>query len=1026
MRTLHLSFHDDMPHVWGELSDAQPKRRTSGAVAWHPRAARTRDLADAIESLGLAVHSPGAKRQPTIVWLPAAGDVPVPSTPLLNGSIDRRRRITLAPFRVETLPLELDDVLVLAAALAADDQAARAFAPSPSFQWTDRFIRMIMGVVAREQILPGLQRGVKGWESCWLPYPDEETQAALVAHAERMPAVCRCMTPPAEAAPTIAPAAMCRRLEQRFTDRIVRWSLEQLDRPHPASGRHASIHDAWLASLAAAPAVAWPVEQDLVAFDTQLRQWARRVHLLARSPHAFCLRVAEPEPGRTTSQWTIDYLLRSKSDPSLLLPLDVVWNQKSMPADMRAHFGGDGLEFALLALGQAAALSPPIARSLESPHPACATCDGDALLRFLTVEADVLRQAGFDVRVPAWWTQRTRTRQSISLTVRATTPQMDAARGVSLDLAHSFDLGVALDGDEVSLEELRRLARHKSSIVEFRGKWTVVDHEAIARAVRTVERQMNGTLSGRELVHMALGAERRIGDLAIGTVSVTGWLGELIEGLKNREEWSLLPQPERFNGTLRPYQLRGFAWLAFLRRWHLGGCLADDMGLGKTVQTLAFMLHERNAGDQRPVLLVCPTSVMNNWSREAAVFTPDLPVLVHHGSTRMKRDGFLAEVERHAIVVCSYGLLQRDIDFLSQVDWAGAIFDEAQFIKNPDTRQAKAARAIRAGYRFALTGTPVENHVGDLWSVMDLLNPGLLGTRSGFRTSFLRPIHMYGDAARAERLKSLTAPFILRRMKTDRSIISDLPDKLEAIEYCSLTREQASLYQAVLDKMERQIAQSSGMERRGIVLATLLRLKQICNHPALFLGDGSQLEGRSGKLARLEEMLTDIRARGERTLVFTQFAEMGGALQSWVRTRFREEVFFLHGATPRAQRDDMVQRFQHDAHAPHVFVLSLKAGGTGLTLTRANHVVHFDRWWNPAVETQATDRAFRIGQTRDVYVRTCVVAGTLEDRIHAMIESKRAIAASVVGTGEQWLTELSNDELFSLFRLGDDATGGDE
>ncbi len=445
------------------------------------------------------------------------------------------------------------------------------------------------------------------------------------------------------------------------------------------------------------------------------------------------------------------------------------------------------------------------------------------------------------------------------------------------------------------------------------------------------------------------------------------------------------------------------------------------MGLGKTVQVLTLLQRNWEAGLRSPALLISPTSVTGNWQKEAARFTPELPVLVHHGTQRTKGAAFAKAASQHALVVTSYSLLARDLALFNAVAWAAVVLDEAQNIKNPQTRQATAARALSADCRIALTGTPVENNVGDLWSIMDFLNPGLLGPQSDFKRRFFLPIQVDHDPHASERLKRLTGPFILRRLKTDKSIIADLPDKLEMKVFCSLTREQASLYAAVVKEADRTLEVVDGIQRKGLVLATLTKLKQVCNHPAQFLGDNSAIAARSGKLARLTEMLEEVVEAGDHALVFTQFTEMGALLQRHLQETFTREVLFLHGGVARKARDRMVDRFQNAPDAPSIFLLSLKAGGTGLNLTRANHVFHFDRWWNPAVENQATDRAFRIGQARNVQVHKFLCQGTLEERIDEMIERKKEIAANVVGAGEAWLTELSTAQLKSLFALHADA-----
>jgi SNF2 family DNA or RNA helicase len=529
---------------------------------------------------------------------------------------------------------------------------------------------------------------------------------------------------------------------------------------------------------------------------------------------------------------------------------------------------------------------------------------------------------------------------------------------------------------------------------------------------------------------MALGRAKTPGGLAFDGVTADGWIGDFLAQLDGRSAFEELSVPEQFRGVLRPYQMRGYSWLGFLKRWGLGACLADDMGLGKTVQALALIEREWQAtlrnGGHRPTLLVCPTSVISNWQKEAARFTPDLPVMIHHGVTRAKGEAFKKEAAKHAVIVSSYPLLQRDSEILKDVRWSGVILDEAQNVKNPETKQSRAARALKSDYRVALTGTPVENNIGDLWAIMEFLNPGFLGAQSEFKKTFFIPIQAQRDPEASARLKRLTGPFILRRLKTDKTIIADLPEKNEMKVFCTLTKEQASLYAAVAQDAIRSIGESEGIQRRGQVLATLSKLKQVCNHPAQFLGDNSAIPGRSGKLARLTEMLEEALSEGDRALVFSQFAEMGAIIQKHLQETFGREALFLHGATPKKHRDRMVERFQSsngNGGGPSVFVLSLKAGGTGLNLTAANHVFHFDRWWNPAVENQATDRAFRIGQTRNVQVHKFICAGTLEDKIDEMIERKQAIAASVVGAGENWLTELSTDQLKELFTLRRDALG---
>jgi SNF2 family DNA or RNA helicase len=465
------------------------------------------------------------------------------------------------------------------------------------------------------------------------------------------------------------------------------------------------------------------------------------------------------------------------------------------------------------------------------------------------------------------------------------------------------------------------------------------------------------------------------------------------------------------------------AWLALLADLGLGGCLADDMGLGKTVQTIAFLLARRAARphDSRPALIVCPTSVIGNWERELARFAPTLPVVRHHGPERAWTIEDFKDIPPHAVVVTSYSLLRRDRALLGEIDWAVAVLDEAQNVKNAASGQAVAARSLRAGHRFALTGTPVENRLAELWSILEFCTPGFLGPLERFRRRFAIPIERYRDDRAADTLRRLVRPFVLRRVKSDPRIIADLPPKQEVAVVCTLTREQATLYQAAVEEAMANVEAAEGIRRRGLILALLTALKQICNHPAHYLRERGPLSGRSGKLDRLTEMLEETVASGDRALVFTQFREMGERLVPHLQQALKAEVLFLHGGVPRAARDAMVRRFQEEEPGAPIFVLSLKAGGTGLNLTRATRVFHFDRWWNPAVEDQATDRAHRIGQRRLVQVYRLLSTGTVEEKIDALLTDKRALADRVVGAGESWITELANDELRRLVVLSSDA-----
>jgi SNF2 family DNA or RNA helicase len=524
-----------------------------------------------------------------------------------------------------------------------------------------------------------------------------------------------------------------------------------------------------------------------------------------------------------------------------------------------------------------------------------------------------------------------------------------------------------------------------------------------------------------EALRLRLGGASHLHGLAMESIASSPRLENLLHNLEQARAVENLPLPTEFLGELRPYQARGHAWMHYLVDQGFGACLADDMGLGKTVQAITVMLDwRRQRKDANAIMIVCPVSVLGNWRRELNRFAPTLSVTLHHGKGRAETpDAFRQMLRSTDIVLTSYNLLQRDEEIMQDVTFDGVILDEAQNIKNPTTRQSKVARALRGHFRVALTGTPLENRPLDLWSIMDFLNEGLLGSRTQFLQTLEHPIVKQRRQGSMSALARLVRPFVLRRLKTDPEIVADLPEKTEQIVTATLTREQAILYESVVRKGLQEVEKAAeGIQRRGAILTTLLRLKQVCNHPAHYLMDGSALPSRSGKLDLMSEMIEEALEEGDRCLIFTQFKEMGSLLKTHAETTFGGPVLFLHGGVPQKERDQMVTDFQASRpDGPKLFVLSLKAGGTGLNLTAANRVFHYDRWWNPAVEDQATDRAFRIGQQRNVFVHKFVCSGTLEERIQMMLDRKREVADNLLAAGENWLTELSNDELKRLLTL---------
>jgi SNF2 family DNA or RNA helicase len=722
--------------------------------------------------------------------------------------------------------------------------------------------------------------------------------------------------------------------------------------------------------------------------------------------------VTETEEIRAGTGWRLEFLLQSMADPSLLVPAEQAWN-----ADGSLRRWLDRPEELLLAeLGRASRIYPELVPALRTARPCDLFLDTEGAYHFLSTAAAVLDEAGFGVLVPSWWDRR----RKLGLALSAYTPVdgvVAKASRFGRNQLVEFRWELAVGDDTLTEAEIAALAATKAPLIRLRGQWVAVDPEQLRRGLEFLARTPTGRKTAAEILALAASHPDDVDTpLELTSVRADGWLGELLSGTAAQSLQPLEPPPG-LTATLRPYQQRGLSWLAFLSSLGLGSCLADDMGLGKTVQLLAMECLQRHEDPGTgPTLLLCPMSLVGNWQREATKFAPRLRIYPHHGGARRHGDALREHLDDTDLVVTTYATATRDIDELAGYQWNRVVLDEAQAVKNSLSRAAKAVRRLDAAHRVALTGTPVENRLAELWSIMDFLNPGLLGSSELFRARYAIPVERYGQTEPAQRLRAITRPYLLRRLKTDPAIIDDLPEKIEIKQYCQLTVEQASLYQSVVDDMLEKIENTEGIERRGNVLAAMAKLKQVCNHPAHLLHDRSPIGTRSGKVIRLEEILEEILAEGDRVLCFTQFTEFAEMLMPHLAARFGQDVLYLHGGTPRTRRDEMVARFQ-SGDGPPIFLLSLKAGGTGLNLTAANHVVHLDRWWNPAVENQATDRAFRIGQKRTVQVRKFICTGTLEEKIDDMIEEKKALADLVVSDGEGWLTELSTRDLREVFAL---------
>ncbi|MBB2900304.1 hypothetical protein FHR75_001092 [Kineococcus radiotolerans] len=1025
--------------VHGLWTRAQSLALWVEAPRHHPGPARPRDLA------ALASPAPAAGALAAALARPATRALPLllPCTPAgrpASSTGRAREDLRLRPVEV--------DVVELRGAQALEVLTEVGAGPAPvsdGLRWLAHVAAGARAAVRAGHVVPDLADAGTAHDAAapagtftarWVPLPDRGFHRWRAAVAQACPPVLRAERGPSRHDGPPPAAVLLDEVCAVVVDVLTARATEGV-RPYELPTGAAAL--AWITSLHRGE----PVDGSVPAAG--LRSFARRVREWQRSGDAsgydVVLRVVEPEPwedvpeeladGRLGTEepdrtadlnWRLQTRLRPLDDPSLVLTLD----------QARAEGSPDGEDPLLLLLtgtARAGAVHPPLRRVLGGAGRGDAAAEAgveltlEEVLDLVEDGGPKLAAAGIALQLPRHWTRKALT---FSLSASAVQPGAITDPRVRKDDLVAFRWRAALGDSPITEAELLALAASKAPLVRFRGEWVHVDLEALRRSAAFLRTRGSGRASLLDVLS-TVGGGRDLPAPVTG-IDARGILGDVLSG-DGAQRLPELPAPPGLRATLRPYQRRGLTWLAAMSGLGLGAVLADDMGLGKTVQLLALLLHERG-GDPGPTLLVCPMSVVGNWAAEAARFAPDLRVHVHHGPGRPRGADLARAAAGHDLVVTTYGLLVRDAGDLAAVDWHRVALDEAQHVKNAATRQARAVRALRAHHRVALTGTPVENRLEDLRAVLDATNPGLLGSAARFRDTFAVPVEKLGQEEPARRLALVTRPFVLRRVKTDPAVAGDLPEKIEMTVRANLTPEQAALYRRVVDDLVRRLAEEDpdprGPARRGLVLATLTRLKQICNHPAHYLADASGVlhrgRHRSGKLELLDDIVTSARAEGEKVLCFTQFAEFGHLLGPHLAERTGEPVPFLHGGVPRRARDAMVAEFS-GADGPGVMLLSLRAGGTGLNLTAANHVVHVDRWWNPAVEDQATDRAYRIGQHRSVQVRKMVSVGTVEERVDAVITRKRGLADAVVGSGEGWIADLDGDALRELLRLGDDAVG---
>ncbi|MGV9206011.1 MAG: DEAD/DEAH box helicase, partial [Promethearchaeia archaeon] len=781
-----------------------------------------------------------------------------------------------------------------------------------------------------------------------------------------------------------------------------------------------------------------------------VNDWTRIAHLSSLYTNfsmTFKLNYPENSEDQNSEEWMLELFVKlpNKKD---IISITNIWEDDKLRINLTNSLSmseKEIIETILLTITNAAKIFPPLKTCLMYPVPQNILLTSDEVMEFLGYPKDVFIQNGINVIIPKVFKTGGSQRMTGRLVINSKSDlkeQLERSKG-QINLAQ-FDLNSLLDfewevklGDEkITSEELEKIIQKDTPLIKWRDQWVLVEKEDLNRLQETIqEGSIANDLNYIDALRLGLQQEIEMGDGEYTyDVVVEGYLKDIIDTLISIEAFATIETPDSFRGQLRHYQKKGLTWMANMTQYNFGLCLADDMGLGKTIQIIAFLLYLKEAypNTQKSTLVICPTSVLFNWKRELQKFAPVLETVIHHGSDRVSKPSELKDFLRpHRVILSTFGTIRNDIDLLEPVGFRGVIVDEVQNIKNYSSQQTQAVMKLQGDYRIGLSGTPIENRLMELWTIFKFLNPGLLGTRQQFKTKYVIPIERFQDKDSIQNLKHVINPFILRREKTDEKIIQDLPEKNEIKLYVELTNEQKKIYQTAVNQVMDLLNNKEIDERkkRGSILSLLMKLKQICNHPVQFSGrplpDFSNKKNlkkfikKSQKLNRIVEMVDEVLDKNEKALIFTQFRKTGEFLKKALQASYNIKVLYFHGGVPESKRREIVDEFQSKKpdSAP-ILVLSLKAGGTGLNLTQGTTVFHFDRWWNPAVEAQATDRAYRIGQTEPVNVYKFVAVETIEEKIDNILEEKKELADQVIpGGGESWISDMSKENLKDLFSV---------
>ena len=992
--------------VWAETNQPQDHQtEPNDFIPHHPNAATMQQLEQMVHTI--APYRNVVTRANANVWLPTIHDNPVHSSPDLRPQ-RLPEQIPIKPWAVPAVRIQHSDIpRFLARANDLPHPERDRISTGPDLAFWHQVTTLMLSMLARHAYIPDFDSNAAHLTARWSPAFWPHDHAALLRLAQLMPAAAGALhnSTQRNATPPRPPTETLTAYIHEWLDRLIfdtcRNSAANLPKTHRNEySVPSTAADAWFDALTR-KTNRRPQSNDQARNKLleNHRSWTAPMRAAQRSRRRLTVELMAPN---NDTPWQLVFHLQDKTDQNDLVTAEQTWQQATDTKEGRSPTR----ELITALVADAGVFSPTIAHALTQGKVLRAAISTQNAHDFIINEAPLLPQAGIPVHLPPLWTEENG-RHPLSFLARI--QQADGT--INFSTIFNYDWRVSLGDDPITEEELTLLARAAQPLIQIRDRWLAITNRHLQETLRSILGRPRRYATTIQLMQMNSGQPLGLPDNFQQQITAHGQLGQMLHATGGQAINDRIPPPELLEGHLWSFQELGYAWLYRMTAAGLGACLADDMGLGKTIQVLATILRHKEDGHPEPCLIVCPTSVIRTWLTEADKFTPAMRLLAHHGPDRPRNpEEFVRKAQNTDAIVTSYDTAHRDRALLAQVQWLGVYLDEAQNIKNHSSRRAQTCRMMPARHRVAITGTPVENHLGDLWSIIEFTNPNLLGDQKTFQTR-------YQDPANATR--RTTRPFILRRLKTDPALDIDLPDRINTTDACHLTREQAALYTAVLSDLDQALQDHS--QRNGAIFSAITKLKQICNHPAHFLHDGNHEASRSGKLTRLLQMLEETFAAGDKAVIFTDFVEMGRIIQEQVGKHTGDSPLLFHGGLTTDDRNAAIDTFQSGG-TPRSIVVSMRAGGTGIQLTAANHVFLFDRWWNPAIENQAIDRVNRPGQHKLVQVHTMTCPGTLEENIASIISNKTDLAKNAIATGDQWLRNLNPIEIRAALAMGQTLT----